>query len=61
MNQQLTQARVQFEHFQDAIAHQRSEEQQVFEQRIARLENELTTGLRAKKRNKPCSRNRRRP
>lgn len=41
LTQQLTQARVQFEHFQETTARQRTEERQAFEQRIARLEQEL--------------------
>ena len=46
LNQQVTQARVQFEHFQEAAAHQRTEERQSFEQRIARLEQEIIAGQR---------------
>lgn len=42
LNQQLKHARTQFEHYQEATASQRSEERQVTEQRIARLEQELT-------------------
>ena len=41
LNQQLTQSRVQFEHYQEATARQRSEERQVAEQRIVRLEQDL--------------------
>ncbi|MCP3656829.1 MAG: hypothetical protein GY734_07650 [Herbaspirillum sp.] len=46
LNQQLTQARAQFEHFQEATARQRAEERQAYEQRLARLEQEITTGQR---------------
>lgn len=41
LNQQLTQSRVQFEHYQEATARQRSEERQAAEQRIARMEQDL--------------------
>lgn len=43
LNQQLTQARVQFEHYQEAMATQRAEERQAAEQRCARLEQELAS------------------
>lgn len=43
LTQQLTQARVQFEHYQETTARQRTEERQAFEQRIARLEQELNS------------------
>jgi chromosome segregation ATPase len=46
LNQQLTQARAQFEHFQEAAARQRAEERQTFEQRLARLEQEIVAGQR---------------
>lgn len=46
LNQQLTQARAQFEHFQEATARQRAEERQAFEQRLARLEQEIAAGHR---------------
>jgi chromosome segregation ATPase len=42
LNQQQTQARLQFEHYQEATAAQRAEERQSAEQRIARLEHDLT-------------------
>src|SRR3569623_706175 len=42
-NQQLTQSRLQFEHYQEATAHQRSEERQAAEQRLTRLEQELAS------------------
>lgn len=42
LHQQLTQARSQFEHFQEATARQRASERQADEQRIARLEQDLT-------------------
>ncbi|WP_136419088.1 DNA-binding protein [Herbaspirillum sp. ST 5-3] len=42
LDHQLNQARAQFEHFQDATAAQRAAERQGYEQRIARLEQELT-------------------
>lgn len=38
---QLSQARAQFEHYQEATAAQRAEERQGYEQRIARLEQDL--------------------
>lgn len=41
LNNQLTQSREQFEHYQEATARQRSEERQAAEQRIARLEQDL--------------------
>ncbi|WP_317205578.1 DNA-binding protein [Janthinobacterium sp.] len=41
LNQQLTQARKQFEHFQEASAAQRTDERQAAEQRAARLERDL--------------------
>ncbi|WP_413460531.1 DNA-binding protein [Herbaspirillum huttiense] len=44
LNQQLTQTRTQFEHFQEAAARQRAEERQAFEQRLARLEQENLAG-----------------
>lgn len=46
LNQQLTQTRTQFEHFQEAAARQRAEERQAFEQRLARLEQENLAGQR---------------
>ncbi|BEV15592.1 DNA-binding protein [Herbaspirillum sp. DW155] len=46
LNQQLTQARAQFEHFQEATARQRAEERQAFEQRLGRLEQEIAAGHR---------------
>ncbi len=46
LNQQLTQARAQFEHFQEATARQRAEERQAFEQRLARLEQEIAAAHR---------------
>jgi chromosome segregation ATPase len=39
---QLSQARAHFEHYQEATATQRTEERQAYEQRIARLEQDLT-------------------
>lgn len=42
LTQQLAQTRTQFEHFQEAAAHQRTEERQAFEQRLARLEHDLS-------------------
>lgn len=42
LNQQLTLARAQFDHYQEATAGQRAEEKQTYEQRIARLEHDLT-------------------
>jgi chromosome segregation ATPase len=41
LDHQLSQTRVQFEHYQKATAAQRAEERQAYEQRIARLEQEL--------------------
>lgn len=41
VNQQLTHARTQFEHYQEANAAQRKEERQSFERRIAQLESEI--------------------
>ena len=46
LDHQLTQARAQFEHYQEATAAQRSEEKQAYEQRIARLEQGVTAGQR---------------
>jgi len=46
LNQQLTQSRVQFEHYQEATARQRSEERQAAEQRIGRLEQDMTSAQR---------------
>lgn len=46
LNQQLTQAHAQFEHFQEATARQRTEDRQGFEQRLARLEQENIAGQR---------------
>ncbi len=43
---QLTQSRVQFEHYQEATARQRAEERQAAEQRIARGEQEWTSAQR---------------
>ncbi len=40
LNNQLTQSRAQFEHYQEATARQRSEERQAADQRIARLEQD---------------------
>ena len=42
LDHQLSQARAQFEHYQEATAAQRAEERQAYEQRIARLGQELT-------------------
>lgn len=42
LSQQLTLARAQFDHYQEATAAQKTEEKQTYEQRIARLEQELT-------------------
>ena len=42
LNQQLTLARAQFDHYREATASQRVEEKQTYEQRIARLEQELS-------------------
>lgn len=44
LTQQLTQTRVQFEHYQETTARQRTEERQAFEQRIARMEQDLASG-----------------
>ncbi|MEC5161341.1 MULTISPECIES: DNA-binding protein [unclassified Janthinobacterium] len=41
LNQQLAQARTQFEHYQHATAAQRTEERQAADQRVARLEQDL--------------------
>ncbi len=41
LNQQLSQTRTQFEHYQEATAVQRAEERQAAEQRIHRLEQDL--------------------
>lgn len=46
LTQQLTQARAQFEHYQESTAQQRAQERQTFEQRIARLENDLVVSQR---------------
>ena len=46
LNLQLSQSRVQFEHYQEATARQRSEERQAAEQRIARAEQELANAQR---------------
>lgn len=42
LNQQQMQTRIQFEHYQESTASQRAEERQSFEQRIARLEHEIS-------------------
>ncbi len=42
LNQQQTQTRLQFEHYQEATAAQRAEERHAAEQRIARLEQDLS-------------------
>lgn len=42
LTQQSTQARKQFEHYQESVARQRAEERQAAEQRQARLEQEAT-------------------
>ena len=42
LDHQLTQARTQFEHYQDATAMQRTEERQAYERHIARLEQDQT-------------------
>lgn len=44
LTQQLAQTRVQFEHYQETTARQRMDDRQAFEQRIARLEQELASG-----------------
>lgn len=41
LDHQLTQTRAQFEHYQEATATQRAEERQAYEQRIARLHQEV--------------------
>jgi len=41
LDHQLTQTRAQFEHYQEATAARRAEERQAYEQRIARLEQDL--------------------
>lgn len=41
LDHQLTQARAQFEHYQEATAAQRAEERHAYEQHIARLEQDL--------------------
>ncbi|MFC5475600.1 DNA-binding protein [Paraherbaspirillum soli] len=41
LNQQLTQARIQFEHYQESTVAQRSEERLAAEQRMTRLEQDL--------------------
>lgn len=46
LNHQLVQSRVQFEHYQDSTARQRSEERQASEQRSARLEQDLASAQR---------------
>lgn len=46
LDHQLTQARTQFEHYQEATAAQRAEERQAFEQRISRLDQELASANR---------------
>lgn len=46
LNQQLNQARAQFEHYQEATARQRSEDRQASDQRIARLEQDFTDAQR---------------
>ena len=43
LDRQLSQARTQFEHYQEATATQRTEERQGYEQRIARFEQNLAT------------------
>lgn len=43
LDRQLSQARAQFEHYQEATAIQRAEERQGYEQRIARLEQDLAS------------------
>ena len=43
---QLSQARAQFEHYQEAAAAQRAEERQGYEQRIARLDQDLAAAQR---------------
>ena len=46
LDHQLSQARAQFEHYQEAAAAQRSEERQAADQRIARIEHDLTSANR---------------
>jgi chromosome segregation ATPase len=46
LDHQLTQTRVQFEHYQEATAARRAEERQAYEQRIARLEQDLASANR---------------
>jgi chromosome segregation ATPase len=46
LDHQLSQTRVQFEHYQEATAAQRAEERQAAEQRIARLEQDLASANR---------------
>lgn len=43
LGEQLAQARVQFEHFQEAIAAQRLEDRQAFDRHAGRLEHDLTS------------------
>ncbi len=43
LTQQLAQTRVQFEHYQETTAQQRTDDRQAFEQRIARLEQDLAS------------------
>lgn len=42
LDRQLSQARAQFEHYQEATAARRAEERQGYERRIGRLEQDLT-------------------
>ena len=46
LDHQLTQTRAQFEHYQEATAARRAEERQAYEQRIARLEQDLASANR---------------
>jgi chromosome segregation ATPase len=46
LDHQLSQARTQFEHYQEATAAQRAEERQAYEQRSTRLEHDLTNASR---------------
>ncbi|HVK54438.1 MAG TPA: DNA-binding protein [Burkholderiales bacterium] len=46
LDHQLSQARAQFEHYQEAAAAQRSEERQAADQRIARLDHDLVAANR---------------
>ncbi len=46
LDHQLSQTRAQFEHYQEATAAQRTEERQAYEQRINRLDQELTSANR---------------